>query len=107
MSSNRNQTSHRSITVTTLFRIAAAHAGGYHDNPSRETALAELAATSTDPDMLAEAAATHAVSDNWYAITAVDLLIEAGADRALIDQHMEQAWDNRYDQGHHDQQRAG
>jgi hypothetical protein len=67
-----------------LHAIAADHAGGLREDFPRERALAELATTSTDPDLLAEAAAAHAISDNWFAILAVDLLIEAGADQDLI-----------------------
>jgi hypothetical protein len=78
----------RSASVR-LHRIAAEHAGGLREGLSRACALTELAATSTDPDLLAEAAAAHAIADNWYAIGAVDLLIEAGADQALIDAHAE------------------
>jgi hypothetical protein len=74
----------RTVAVR-LHRIAAEHAGGLREGLSRSCALAELAATSMDPDLLAEAAAAHAVGDNWYAIAAVDLLLEAGADQALID----------------------
>jgi hypothetical protein len=73
----------RTVAVQ-LHRIAADHAGGLREGFPRARALAELAETSTDPDLLAEAAAAHAVADNWYVILAVDLLIEAGADRALI-----------------------
>jgi hypothetical protein len=72
-----------------LHRIAAEHAGGLREGLTRECALKELAAVSTDPDLLAEAAAAHAIGDNWFAIVAVDLLIEAGADQARIDAHAE------------------
>lgn len=74
----------RAIAIQ-LHRVAAEHAGGLREGLTRECALAELAAISTDPDLLAEAAAAHAIGDNWYAIVAVDLLIEAGADQARID----------------------
>jgi hypothetical protein len=76
----------RAVAVE-LYRIAAEHAGGFREGLTRECALAELAALSTDPDLLAEAAAAHAIGDNWYAIVAVDLLIEAGADQAQIGVH--------------------
>jgi hypothetical protein len=76
----------RAVAVR-LHRIAADHAGGLREGLSRECALAELAVTSTDPDLLAEAAAAHAIANNWYAIGAVALLIEAGADPARIDAH--------------------
>lgn len=72
-----------------LHRIAAEHAGGLREGLSRECALAELAAVSTDPDLLAEAAAAHAVADEWYVIGAVALLIEAGADQSRIDAYAE------------------
>jgi hypothetical protein len=78
----------RHITVTQLHEIAADYASGYREGMARAMALAELAGVSTDPDLLAEAAAAHAVADNWYAITAVDLLIEAGAERRLIEWHV-------------------
>jgi hypothetical protein len=70
-----------------LYRIAAEHAGGLREGLTREAALEELAAVSTDPGLLAEAAAAHAIGENWYAIVAVDLLIEAGAEQAQIDVH--------------------
>jgi len=78
----------RAVAVQ-LHRITADHAGGLREGFPRECALAELAETSTHPDLLAEAAAAHAIADNWYAIIAVDLLIEAGADRTLIDAYAE------------------
>jgi hypothetical protein len=82
----------RRITVAHLHRIAADHAGGYRDGQfTRSAALAALAAISTDPDLLAEAAAGHATADNWYAIGAVRLLIEAGANRDLIEHHVNEA----------------
>jgi hypothetical protein len=80
----------RHVTVAQLHEIAADHAGGYREGLTRDRALAELAGVSTDPDLLAEAAAAHAVADNWYAITAVDLLIEAGADQGLIDRYVDE-----------------
>lgn len=67
-----------------LYNIAALHSGGLLEGFTRAEALAELAETSTDPHPLAEAAAAHAMADNWYAMHAVDLLIEAGADPELI-----------------------
>ncbi|GAA4685157.1 hypothetical protein [Phytohabitans rumicis] len=78
----------RQVTVARLHQIADDFAGGYRPGLTHDRALAELAATTTDPDLLAEAAAAHAVADNWYAIIAVDLLIEAGADQALIQHHI-------------------
>jgi hypothetical protein len=79
----------RHATVAHLREIAADYAGGYREGLTWERALAELAAFCTDPDLLAEAAAAHAVADNWYAIAAADLLIAAGADRGLIDRHVD------------------
>jgi hypothetical protein len=78
----------RQATVDRLHRIADDHSGGYRPGLTRADALAELCATSSDPDLLAEAAAAHAMADNWYAIVAVDLLIEAGADEELIQLHI-------------------
>jgi len=78
------RTQNRQATVDRLHRIADDHAGGYRPGLTRADALTELCATSSDPDLLAEAAAAHAMAENWYAIVAVDLLIEAGADEELI-----------------------
>jgi hypothetical protein len=85
----------RRIVVARLYDIALCHAGGYREGLTRARALAELATISGAPDLradasdlLAQAAAAHAVADNWYAITAVGLLIEAGADQKLIAQHV-------------------
>jgi hypothetical protein len=78
----------RRIAVAQLHRIAADHAGGYREGFTRAQALEALAAVTTDPDLLAAAAALHATGDNWYAITAVGLLVEAGAEPALIDHHV-------------------
>ncbi|GAB3155065.1 hypothetical protein GCM10027290_50680 [Micromonospora sonneratiae] len=86
--SSRGELADRRAAVAELHGIAAGHAGGYREGLLRAEALTELATVSTDPDLLAEAAAMHAVADNWYAIIAVDLLIEAGADRSLIDWHI-------------------
>lgn len=80
----------RRRTVAALHEIAADHASGYREGLTRDRALAELAGVSTDPDLLAEAAAAHAIADNWYATTAVGLLIEAGADQRLIDQYVDE-----------------
>ncbi len=82
------------VVAAELHRIAAEHAGGLREGLTRECALKELAAVSTDPDLLAEAAAAHAIGDNWFAIVAVDLLIEAGADQAQIDAHAEALGDS-------------
>jgi hypothetical protein len=74
--------------VVQLFRIAAQYASGRREGMTREQALAELAAVSTDPDVLAEAAAAHAMAQDWYAINAVDLLMDAGAEPAAIQRHV-------------------
>lgn len=79
--------SERQQTVAHLHEIATGYAGGHREGCRRADALARLAAVSTDPDLLAEAAALHALGSDWYAILAVDLLIEAGADRSLVDDH--------------------
>lgn len=78
----------RRITVARLHGIAIDYAGGYREGLTRVRTLAELAAVSTDPDLLAEAAAVHAMADTWYAIAAVELLVEAGADQVLIERHI-------------------
>ena len=90
MGSNRDEATTRRAVVAELHEIANGHAGGYREGFLRAAALAELAAVSTDPDLLAEAAAMHAMAENWYVIAAVDLLIEAGADQALIDRHIDE-----------------
>ncbi|HKT02174.1 MAG TPA: hypothetical protein VJT31_21820 [Rugosimonospora sp.] len=79
--------SSRRATVAELFRIAAQHASGRRAGVTREQALAELAAASTDPDLLAEAAAAHAMAEDWYAVNAVDLLLDAGADPARMQRY--------------------
>jgi hypothetical protein len=76
--------SSRRAAVVQLFRIAAQYASGRREGLSREQAVAELAAVSTDADLLSEAAAAHAMAQDWYAINAVDLLMRAGAESALI-----------------------
>jgi hypothetical protein len=78
-----------------LYRIAAEHAGGLREGLSRACALAELGALSKDADLLSEAAAAHAIAENWYAVGAVDLLIEAGADLRFIDAYAELLWHAR------------
>jgi hypothetical protein len=78
----------RRPAVAKLYDIAADHAGGYREGFTRAQALAEILETTPDPDLLAEAAAAHSVAENWYAITAVDLLLEAGADPELIDHYI-------------------
>jgi hypothetical protein len=78
--------SSRRVAVAQLFRIAAQYASGRRDL-SRERALTELAAVSADPAPLSEAAAAHAMAEDWYAINAVDLLMDAGAERGLIQRY--------------------
>ena len=78
--------------VAKAHQIAADFAGGFRAGLSRPVALAELAALDVDPDQLSEAAARHATADNWYAITAVDLLLEAGAEQLLIERHISDEW---------------
>lgn len=80
----------RRVVLIQVYEIAADHASGYREGLTRERALAELAAVCADPEVLAEAAAAHATADNWYAITAVDLLIEAGADRHRIEWYVDE-----------------
>lgn len=80
--------SSRRAAVARLFRIAAQYASGRREGMTREQALAELAAVSADADLLAEAAAAHAMAQDWYAINAVDLLMDAGAEPALIQRYV-------------------
>jgi hypothetical protein len=87
----------RRAAVAQLFRIAAQFASGRREL-TREQALAELAAVSTDPDVLAEAAAAHAMAQDWYAINAVDLLMDAGADPALIQRYVGRFGPTRIDE---------
>jgi hypothetical protein len=75
-----------------VHQVAADFAGGFRAGLSRAAALAELAALGASPDQLSEAAARHATADNWYAITAVDLLLEAGAEQELIERHISDDW---------------
>jgi hypothetical protein len=77
------------VSVARLVEIATRFCEGL----PRDQALAELAAVSTDPDLLAEAAAVHALADNWYAIHAVDLLMAAGAPRHLVEKHVDHSID--------------
>jgi hypothetical protein len=81
-------TTSRRAVIARLYEIATEYAGGYGEGLGRARALVELAAVSIDPDLLSAAAAAHALADNWYAITAVDLLIEAGAEQPLIQHHV-------------------
>ena len=82
----------RDALLTRVHRIAAEHAGGYREGLTRSAALAELAELAPGPEVLARAAAMHAVADNWYAIVAVDLLLEAGAPRHLLDLCLDEGW---------------
>ncbi|MEQ4304844.1 hypothetical protein ABNF97_26265 [Plantactinospora sp. B6F1] len=88
-----HQPTDRRLVLARVHRLATDYAGGYREGLSRDTALAELADLATDPDLLAQAAAMHAVADNWYAITAVDLLIEAGAPTNLLDSYLDSGVD--------------
>lgn len=78
--------------MSRVHQIAADFAGGFRAGLTRPVALAELAALGASPDQLSEAAARHAMADNWYAITAVDLLLEAGAEQELIERHISDDW---------------
>ncbi|MFC6016790.1 hypothetical protein ACFP2T_11305 [Plantactinospora solaniradicis] len=83
------QSTDRRLILARVHRIATDYAGGYREGLVRAVALAELADLAADPDLLAQAAAMHAVADNWYAINAVDLLLEAGAPAELIDSYVD------------------
>ncbi|MBE1490032.1 hypothetical protein [Plantactinospora soyae] len=83
------QSADRRLILARVHRIATDYAGGYREGLVRAVALAELADLAADPDLLAQAAAIHAVADNWYAINAVDLLLEAGASTQLIDSYVD------------------
>jgi hypothetical protein len=78
----------RRILVAALYRIANDFASGYREGLTRARALTELSGVSSDSDLLSEAAAAHAIAEHWYAVIAVDLLIEAGADQELIQRHI-------------------
>lgn len=75
-----------------LHQIAGDFAGGFRTGLSWPAAIAELTALGADTDQLSQAAARHAVADNWYAITAVDLLLAAGAEQQLIERHLSSEW---------------
>lgn len=77
-----------------VHQIATDYAGGFREGLGRAAALAEIAALTIDPDVLARAAAQHAVADNWYAINAVDLLLDAGAPPHLVDRYLNQPHDD-------------
>jgi hypothetical protein len=79
------------LVLARVHRIAMDYAGGYREGLSRAAALTELADLSAGPDLLAQAAAMHAVAENWYAINAVDLLLEAGAPTQLVDSYLDGA----------------
>ena len=78
----------RRSVLAEVHRIAADYAGGYREGYARSRALDELADTAADPDLLSQAAAMHALADNWYAITAVDLLLAAGATQELMERYL-------------------
>lgn len=92
MINGHGQSRARQAKVSRLHRIAADFAGGFRVGMSRPDAVAELVALDANPDELSQAAARHAVADNWYAITAVDLLLEAGAEQRLIERHISDEW---------------
>jgi hypothetical protein len=84
-----HQSADRRLILARVHRIATDYAGGYREGLVRAAALAELADLAADPDLLAQAAAMHAVADNWYAINAVDLLLEAGAPTQLMHSYLD------------------
>jgi hypothetical protein len=86
----RHHADPRRLLVARLTGIAAGYAGGLRAEFTRDDALAELRAVTTDPDVLAEAAAMYVGDDYWYGGEAVALLIDAGADPAAIPRHAEQ-----------------
>jgi hypothetical protein len=86
----------RRIAVARLSGIAASHAAGLRGGTfTRAAALAELATVSTDPDVLADAAAMYVDSHHWYGDQAVELLIEAGADPEALVRYVEQHRERR------------
>ncbi|MDG4787465.1 hypothetical protein O7626_16250 [Micromonospora sp. WMMD1102] len=84
-----HQPTDRRLVLARVHRIATDYAGGYREGLVRATALAELADLAADADLLAQAAAMHAVADNWFAINAVDLLLEAGAPTELVNCYLD------------------
>ena len=82
------RTTPRRLIVAALYRITNDYAGGYREGMTRELALAEIAGLTTDRDLLSEAAAAHAIADHWFAVLAVDLLLDAGADQDAIQRHI-------------------
>lgn len=78
--------------MSRLHQIAADFASGFRTGLTWPAAIAELTALGADADELSQAAARHAVADNWYAITAVDLLLAAGAEQRLIERHLSREW---------------
>lgn len=74
--------------VDRLYEIVDEYASGSRMSARRQEILDEVASVSTDVEELTEAAARHAMAENWYAITAVDVLLEAGADLVLLDHYL-------------------
>ncbi|MEJ3748874.1 hypothetical protein WEI85_37075 [Actinomycetes bacterium KLBMP 9797] len=88
-------------TVARLYQIATDYAGGFGEGLGRAEALARLAAVSIDPELLSEAAAAHALADNWYAIAAVNLLLDAGAEQHLLEHHIHELGPGEHYEGGH------
>src|SRR5436190_19803928 len=75
----------RRPAITLLTGIAASYAAGRRaEGFTRKAAFAEIAEVSTDPDLLALAAAMYASWGDRYCDNAADLLVEAGADGAAV-----------------------
>lgn len=79
----------RRIAQAQLTGIAAGLCGGFNRDSgfTRDVALADIAAITTDPDLLAEAAAFYAGSTLRWHPAAVQLFIDAGADLEAIERH--------------------
>jgi hypothetical protein len=89
MTKRHHRPDDRRIAIAKLTGVAARYASRTSTSPISGDALAELAGISTDPDVLAEAAATYADGDHWYGDAAVDLLTAAGADPVAIAAHVQ------------------
>jgi hypothetical protein len=78
------------MAIARLTGIAESGAAGFRGGTfTREAALPEIAAISTEPDVLAEAASGYVAGDQWFGQRAVELLIEAGADQDAIVRYVE------------------